>query len=60
MARNRNLGIVDAQKENSIVKSRTDTLEAPGFLELLEGDLELRIIRNTWIRNPQLRVELGI
>jgi len=59
MARHRKLGIDDVQKEISIVKSRTDTLQTPGFLELLEGDLELRITRNTWIRNPQLRVELG-
>ena len=59
IARNRKLGIVDRQKELSIVISRSDTLQAPGFLELLEGDLELRITRNTWVRNPQLRVELG-
>ena len=58
-ARNRNLGIMDIQKKPSIIKSGTDTLQAPGFLEVLEGEIELRISRNTWIRNPQLRLELG-
>jgi translocation and assembly module TamB len=35
-----------------------DTLKAPEFLDLLNGDIEVKLNRNTWIRNPQLRVEL--
>ncbi len=35
-----------------------DTLQAPKFLEMLEGDIAIKMNGNTWIRNPQLRVEL--
>ena len=35
-----------------------DTLSAPEFLDLLEGDIVVKLNGNTWIRDPQLRVEL--
>jgi translocation and assembly module TamB len=56
------------ERQNRIEQSSTvedvgsvqkDTLEVPGFIDLLEGELELRMPRNTWVRNQQLRVELG-
>jgi len=58
-ARDRKLGKIDFSEEVTIIKSETDSLNAPEFLDILEGELEIRLERNTWIRNPQLRLELG-
>jgi translocation and assembly module TamB len=58
-ARERRLGKNNSQLAKATEQAQTDTLAVPGFLDLLEGELEIRIDRNTWIRNPQLRVELG-
>jgi translocation and assembly module TamB len=58
-ARERKLRLLNPQKNLTVVKAQRDTLQVPGFLDLLEGNVEIRITRNTWIRNPQLRLELG-
>ena len=58
-ARERRLGLKDSRIEQAKVGAQADTIKIPGFLDLLKGELDVRIDRNTWIRNPQLRVELG-
>ena len=58
-ARERNLEKYKSQLAKASEQVQIDTLAVPGFLDLLEGELEVRIDRNTWIRNPQLRLELG-
>jgi translocation and assembly module TamB len=58
-AREKKIALNNPQKEKVSVQVQRDTIEVPGFLDLLEGELELRINRNTWVRNQQLRVEFG-
>jgi len=58
-ARERNLRLIDPQKSLDTIQVMRDTLQVPEFLNLLEGDVEIRIARKTWVRNPQLRLELG-
>jgi translocation and assembly module TamB len=58
-AREKKLEINDRSGLSNKTLTQKDTIQIPGFLDLLEGQLELRIDRNTWIRNPQLRLELG-
>jgi len=58
-AREAQMELENPQQEPEVEKSKTDTLQPPGFLEKLEGDLVIRFPRNTWVRNPQLRLELG-
>ena len=36
-----------------------EEINTPGFLDKLKGNLNISIPRNTWVKNPQLRVELG-
>lgn len=36
-----------------------EQIKTPGFLDKLKGDLQIQMPRNTWVRNPQLRMELG-
>ncbi len=57
--RNKKLGLDKIAKQDLTQSVKGDTLRAPGFLEKLEGNLVIRFPRNTWIRNPQLRLELG-
>lgn len=58
-ARNKKLGIDKIIREDKTKTAIRDTLHVPGFLEKLEGNLVIRFPRNTWIRNPQIRLELG-
>jgi autotransporter translocation and assembly factor TamB len=44
-------------QSDTVIKVRRE-MEMPGFLDRLEGNLSIRIPRNTWIRNRQLRIEL--
>jgi translocation and assembly module TamB len=58
-AKERKLESNQTQLAEVTEQAQIDTIEVPGFLDLLEGELEVRVNRNTWIRNPQLRLELG-
>jgi len=46
------------KSDPAVVLIVKDTLNAPEFLDMLKGDIVVKLNRNTWIRDPQLRVEL--
>jgi autotransporter translocation and assembly factor TamB len=56
--RDEQLGTSPHESDPAVSMVSTDTLHAPEFLDILKGDIVIKLNRNTWVRDPQLRVEL--